>query len=57
VDLAQRLGIDVVVIDHHRIQEQAETATVWSDAFCGTGLAAMFCLGTRDEGGLERYEG
>ena len=55
--LAQRLGIDVVVIDHHRIQEQAETATVWSDAFCGTGLAAMFCLGTRDEGGLERYEG
>jgi single-stranded-DNA-specific exonuclease len=42
VQLAQRLGIDVVVIDHHRIQEQAETTTVWSDAFCGAGLAAMF---------------
>ena len=25
VRLAQKLGIDVVVIDHHRIQEQAET--------------------------------
>jgi single-stranded-DNA-specific exonuclease len=42
VRLAQRLGIDVVVIDHHRIQEHAETTAVWSDAFCGAGLAAMF---------------
>ena len=42
VRLAQRLGIDVVVIDPHRIQEQAETTAVWSDAFCGAGLAAMF---------------
>ena len=42
VRLAQRLGIDVVVIDHHRIQEQAQTTAVWSDAFCGAGLAAMF---------------
>jgi len=42
VRLAQRLGIDVVVIDHHRIQDQAETTAVWSDAFCGAGLAAMF---------------
>ncbi len=37
VGLAQRLGIEVVVIDHHRIQEQAETTAVWSDAFCGAG--------------------
>ena len=42
VQLAQRLGIDVVVIDHHRIQEQAETTAVWSEEFCGAGLAAMF---------------
>jgi len=42
VRLAQRLGIDVVVIDHHRIQDRAETTAVWSDAFCGAGLAAMF---------------
>jgi single-stranded-DNA-specific exonuclease len=42
VELAQRLGIDVLVIDHHRIQEQAETAAVWSEEFCGAGLAAMF---------------
>jgi len=42
VRLAQRLGIDVVVIDHHRIQEHSETTAIWSDAFCGAGLAAMF---------------
>jgi single-stranded-DNA-specific exonuclease len=42
VRLAQRLGIDVVVIDHHRIQDQAETTAVWSDVFCGAGVAAMF---------------
>ena len=42
VRLAQRLGIDVLAIDHHRIHEQAETTAVWSDAFCGAGLAALF---------------
>lgn len=42
VRLAQRLGIEVIVIDHHRIQEQADTTAVWSEAFCGAGLAAMF---------------
>jgi hypothetical protein len=40
--LAQRLGIDVVVVDHHRIQEQAKTLAVWSLEFCGAGLATMF---------------
>jgi single-stranded-DNA-specific exonuclease len=42
VRLAQRLGIDVIVIDHHPIQEQAQTTAVWSDAFCGAGLAVIF---------------
>jgi len=40
--LAQRLGIDVIVIDHHRIQEQPNTLAVWSQEFCGAGLAALF---------------
>ena len=42
VRLAQRLGVDVVVVDHHRIQEQAEVPSVWSSEFCGAGLAALF---------------
>lgn len=42
VCLAQRLGIDVVVVDHHRIQNQANVLSVWSSEFCGAGLAALF---------------
>jgi len=42
--LAQRLGVDVIVIDHHRIQEQANTLGVWSQEFCGAGLAALFAM-------------
>jgi single-stranded-DNA-specific exonuclease len=42
--LAQRLGVDVIVIDHHRIQEHANTLAVWSQEFCGTGLAALFAI-------------
>lgn len=42
VDLAQRLGVDVVVVDHHRIQDQADAPSVWSSDFCGAGLAALF---------------
>jgi len=44
VHLAQRLGVDVIVIDHHRIQEQANTLAVWSQEFCGAGLAALFAI-------------
>ena len=42
--LAQRLGVDVIVIDHHRIQEQANTLAVWSQEYCGAGLAALFAM-------------
>jgi single-stranded-DNA-specific exonuclease len=45
VRLARRLGIEVIVIDHHRIQQKADTLAVWSEEFCGTGLAAMFVTG------------
>lgn len=44
VQLSQRLGVDVIVIDHHRIQEQANTLAVWSQEFCGAGLAALFAI-------------
>ena len=42
VRLAQRLGIEVIVIDHHRIQDSADTLAVSSQEFCGAGLASMF---------------
>ena len=39
VRLAQRLGMRVVVIDHHQIETRADTQAVWSDEFCAAGLA------------------
>lgn len=45
VHLASRLGIEVIVIDHHRIQDRADTLAVWSDEFCGAGLAVLFAVG------------
>jgi single-stranded-DNA-specific exonuclease len=42
VELARRLGIEAVVIDHHLIQDRADALAVWSPHFCGTGLAVLF---------------
>ena len=58
VHLAQRLGVDVIVIDHHRIQEQANTLAVWSQEFCGAGLAALFAMALAQRAGWkdERVE-
>jgi single-stranded-DNA-specific exonuclease len=42
--LAERLGVDVIVIDHHRIRHQANTLAIWSQEFCGAGLAALFAM-------------
>jgi single-stranded-DNA-specific exonuclease len=51
VRLARRLGIEVIVIDHHRIQQKADTLAVWSEEFCGAGLAAMFVIGMAERVG------
>jgi single-stranded-DNA-specific exonuclease len=59
VHLAQRLGVEVIIIDHHRIQEQANTLAVWSQEFCGAGLAALFAiaLARRADWNDKRIEG
>jgi single-stranded-DNA-specific exonuclease len=56
VRLAQRLGIDVVVIDHHRIQEQVETTAVWVRCVLRSGPRCDVCVGACAEGSLERFE-
>ncbi|HEY6376637.1 MAG TPA: DHH family phosphoesterase, partial [Edaphobacter sp.] len=43
VRLARRLGMDVVVIDHHHIETPADAAAVWSGEFCAAGLGLMVC--------------
>jgi single-stranded-DNA-specific exonuclease len=51
IGLARRLGIETVVIDHHRIQERADTLAVWSPHFCGTGLAVLFAWALAERSG------
>lgn len=43
VRLAQRLGMDVVIVDHHHIETRAEALAVWSGEFCAAGLGLMLC--------------
>ena len=43
IQLARRLGIDVVVVDHHHIETSAETICVWSQEYCAAGLGLMLC--------------
>jgi single-stranded-DNA-specific exonuclease len=54
VSLAQRLGFDVIVIDHHRIQERANTLALWSLEFCGAGLAALFSIAVARRAGWKQ---
>ena len=41
IRLAQRLAMDVVVVDHHHIETRADAAAVWSDKFCAAALGLM----------------
>lgn len=52
VHLAQRLGMSVVIIDHHQVETRAHTQAVWSDEFCAAGLAYMVSLGLLQHAGV-----
>ena len=41
VRLARRLGIGVVIVDHHHIETRAEANAVWSEHFCAAGIAVL----------------
>ena len=41
VRVAQRLGIDTLVVDHHLIDTRASTLAVWSPKFSAAGLALL----------------
>ena len=52
VHLAQRLGITVLVIDHHQIETRADTQAIWSDQFCAAGLAYMLSASLLEESNI-----
>lgn len=42
IALARRLGMDVIVIDHHRRTEEVQATVLWSELFSGASLACLF---------------
>ena len=52
VHLAQRLGMTVLVIDHHQIETRAGTQAVWSEEFCAAGLAYMLSASLLEQSNL-----
>jgi single-stranded-DNA-specific exonuclease len=57
IRLADRLGLDVAIIDHHQRQEQtpAAAAILWEPRYCASGLAMMTAWALLDaERGTER---
>jgi len=56
VRLAKRLGIDVVIIDHHQIETRADAMAVWSDQFCAAGLGLMVSWALLEANGIAGEE-
>ena len=54
VRLAQRLGIDVLVIDHHQIETRADAPAVWSEEYSAAGLAFMLSWALLQDFGMSR---
>ena len=50
--LAQRLGMTVLVVDHHQIETRAGAQAVWSDQFCAAGLAYMLSSSLLEQSNL-----
>ncbi|MEO6966690.1 MAG: DHH family phosphoesterase, partial [Acidobacteriaceae bacterium] len=48
IRLAKRLGMDVIVVDHHHIETRADATAVWSANFCAAGLGLMLCWALLD---------
>ena len=56
VHLAQRLGIDVVVVDHHHVETRANTTAVWSPDFSAAGLALLLAWALLDNAGMSQED-
>ena len=51
IHLARRLGLEVVVVDHHQIETRADAPAVWSTRYCAAGLGLLLSWAL-----LERFE-
>ena len=54
IRLAERLGMDVLVVDHHREDEKLKVPLLWSDSLSGASLAWLLAASLL--GGVERAD-
>ena len=54
VHLANRLAMDVVVVDHHQIETRAKASAVWSDSFCAAGLGLLLSWALLEAAGVPK---
>ena len=52
VHLAGRLGMEIVVVDHHHIETRADTAAVWSTGYCAAGLGVLLSWALLERSGI-----
>ena len=52
IHLARRLGLEVVVVDHHHIETRADAAAVWSTGYCAAGLGVLLSWALLESSGL-----
>ena len=56
VRLAQRLGIGVVIVDHHHIETRAEATAVWSEHFCAAGTTVLLSWALLETAGASEID-
>lgn len=56
IHLAKRLGVDVVVVDHHHIETRADTTAVWSNTYCAAGLGVLLSWALLKKAGVPMSE-
>ena len=52
VCLAGRLGLDIVVVDHHHVETRADATAVWSTGYCAAGLGVLLSWALLERSGL-----
>ncbi len=52
VCLTRRLGLDIVVVDHHHVETRADATAVWSTGYCAAGLGVLLSWAPLERSGL-----
>ena len=52
VRLARRLGVDLLVVDHHQVESRSDALAVWSQDYSASGLALTLSWGLFESHGI-----